>query len=415
MITGITTPINDLAFWNLLLKGEMTLCFVSFALLFFRRAKSAPIENSESSFADNNQDLPALIGNVPELHALYQKLGYSATVDRLAQEYLDELKSLIQTNIIDFKAFDEALQDVSSLVAQANDENGDAPHVITFLKAQNLYNEVVAVENDPDQVLRILNRDPVYEHLPFIEQIPVYKDGLLTWRTPIKHTIIRKHPSDPERFNGLLDELDKLFSRSGQHKQNAVRIEVLESIRRLRRDLQRDRAYLPTSIQALEKKVAEYIAYAPSAAILARREQLNLLLQDVIALRLQYHASSRESQSLDSEEQTIYRGLIQKNVKKYIDARWMHTPWFTTYLLETMIDSEIDKLPKKNQKPTKTPDGLFMFLRNEVASGYYDCLETIRRLRQLENDGIFINSLIYGLLRVQNRMRNRMQKQESRR
>ncbi|HCP99557.1 MAG TPA: hypothetical protein DIT99_02145, partial [Candidatus Latescibacteria bacterium] len=218
----------------------MTLYFVSVALLFFRRAKSAPIENSESSFADNNQDLPALIGNVPELHALYQKLGYSATVDRLAQEYLDELKSLIQTNIIDFKAFDEALQDVSSLVAQANDENGDAPHVMTFLKAQNLYNEVVAVENDPDQVLRILNRDPVYEHLPFIEQIPVYKDGLLTWRTPIKHTIIRKQPSDPERFNGLLDELDKLFSRSGQHKQNAVRIEVLESIRRLRRDLQRD-------------------------------------------------------------------------------------------------------------------------------------------------------------------------------
>jgi hypothetical protein len=92
----------------------------------------------------------------------------------------------------------------------------------------------------------------------------------------------------------------------------------------------------------------------------------------------------------------------------------MHTPWFTTYLLETMIDSEIDKMPKKNQKPTKTPDGLFMLLRNEVASGYYDCLETIRRLRQLENDGIFINSLIYGLLRVQNRMRNRMQKQESR-
>ena len=69
---------------------------------------------------------------------------------------------------------------------------------------------------------------------------------------------------------------------------------------------------------------------------------------------------------------------------------------------------------EKNQKPIKTPDDLFMFLRNEVASGYYDCLETIRRLRQLENDGIFINSLIYGLLRVQNRMRNRMQKQESR-
>ena len=50
----------------------------------------------------------------------------------------------------------------------------------------------------------------------------------------------------------------------------AVSLFVFESISRLRRDLGRDLAYLPTSIQVLEKKITEFVEYAPSKAVHVR-------------------------------------------------------------------------------------------------------------------------------------------------
>ncbi|SVC28383.1 uncharacterized protein METZ01_LOCUS281237 [marine metagenome] len=127
---------------------------------------------------------------------------------------------------------------------------------------------------------------------------------------------------------------------------------VVESISRLWRDLGWDLANLPTTIQVLEKKITEFVEYASSKIVRVKRELLINLLG------------------------------------------------------ETLLNSEMDETPQKVQKLTKNLYGLLTLVRNEVATGFYDCTEAIRRLRQLEIHRLFINSLAYGLLRLQNRMKN---------
>lgn len=78
----------------------------------------------------------------------------------------------------------------------------------------------------------------------------------------------------------------------------------------------------------------------------------------------------------------------------------MHTPWLTTYILTTLLTAELATLPEEARDQTSSPARVLRLIRDEVTSGYYDREETIRRLRQQEERGLYVHSLIYPLLRL---------------
>src|SRR5262249_25966909 len=118
-----------------------------------------------------------------------------------------------------------------------------------------LLRAVLAVRADRDAVLRLLNEDPADQLLPFVEQIPMLRNGEVIWRTPMDLALVRKRPVSRDRFERLLDELDWLARSAPLRRKPASRESVLAAIVRLRRDAARETAYLPTPLQTLASEV----------------------------------------------------------------------------------------------------------------------------------------------------------------
>lgn len=312
------------------------------------------------------------------------------------------MKSLIRTEIPDFAAFENALKNVRQQIDRQKQEGPPEPsfQLQYQVDSNDLLMAVFAAGASREQVLQLLNRDPIYEQLPFVERIPVYKSGELIWRTPLEHSLIRKRPVDAARFTKLLDQLEALLIESRVPHDKAVRREVLDAVARVRRDLQKETAYMPTSLQALEKKVSDYVHHSPGAIAKTRKERLDALLIEVIAIRHKYWTEVDPPKVMASADINCYKRAAQKLAKEYLDAQWMYTPWLTTYILATLLDAELMALAKDAPMEQASPAGVLKIIRDEVATGRYDGEETIRRLLQQEEKGLYVSSLVYPLLRL---------------
>ena len=127
---------------------------------------------------------------------------------------------------------------------------------------------------------------------------------------------------------------------------------------------------------------------------------------------------------------------VVENAKLYLDSSWMHTKWLTDFILRHLFDGEVARKvptwPSHKEllwSAVAFPVLLYLNLRSiaflwlalwllyyvsttarhmkmwplvacyqEVSSGTYDGPEVARRLRHLERRGVFIHSLILGLL-----------------
>src|SRR5262245_36092127 len=196
-------------------------------------------------------DVQQLIASVPELRALYATLGYAPDLERQATQLVDELIALINTEIPDFAAFYRVVHHTQTHLKEAP-PTPETPARLLHESARQacagpLWQSVLAAGQDQTQILALLNRDPVYEQLPFIEQIPFYTDGKIVWRTPVEVTMLRKRPKDVERFVHRLDALAALFAAPEALLHTQAHKEVQHEIARLQRDLQRPHGYLPTT------------------------------------------------------------------------------------------------------------------------------------------------------------------------
>jgi len=169
--------------------------------------------------------------------------------------------------------------------------------------------------------------------------------------------LIRKRPSDPERFAGLLDQLESLFNEANNSANKQIHEETLEAIGRVRRDLAKETAYMPTALQALEAKVADYMAHSRNAASQIKKEQLDSLLEDLLKQRHAFSSMIQGPESAVRPEFSQHRQSLQQQARKYLDATWMHTPWLTTCLLATLLDCEIVGLTKRQRRtPIPRPE-----------------------------------------------------------
>lgn len=353
--------------------------------------KKKPVESIVVENFDSKLATQKLIEATPELITLFEKLGYSAKVDREATELLIELKSLIRTEIIDFEAFNKALNEISNQLVDEQISNKYR------LEDNKLLNEILTVKEDLTKMLEILNRNPIYDLLPFVEQIPFYKNGELVWRPPVEHSLIRKRPSNTDLFARLLEKLKLLFSTIKNPQSKVLREDVLEAIEKLSRDLQKPTAYMPTPIKTLEEKIAAYIASAPSEAVQAKKEILSNLLAEQLILRHKYRFEANIEKILPIAESKTYRELAQQHIKKYLDTSFLQIPWLSNYLLLTLLNSELAFLASKE---TEENSNILQIIYQEINNDYFDGGETIRRLRQLEDKGLYLSSLIYPLLRL---------------
>lgn len=324
---------------------------------------------------DEAEELRRTIDATPELRVLYAKAGYPPEVERACERLLREIEGLIRTEIPDFAAFRAA-------VAEAEARIGDAVFPPEDLA---LLDEVKRAGDDREAVLRVLDRGPVWRLLPILEQIPMVRSGERVWKTPVELTLLRKRPADRGHCEKLLDELAALVRDSRLARPEKPRADLLESVARARRDVQRENAFMPTSLRALEAAAEAWLKSASPEAR-RRREELDSLLLGMLRVRRGEGADLREA--------------ARAQAKRYADTPWMHTPWLTSYALANLLDAELAALPEEERRRPSPRVGVLRWVRDEVASTHFDGEETIRRLRQQEESELFVHSLVYALLRM---------------
>lgn len=335
-------------------------------------AAPAPVVPPAESW-DSAAELSRLIDGDPEVSALYGRLGHPPELERSVGRILSELRALIRAEVPDFAAFEAALSAAEGQGAEAGEQD------------RELLAAVLRARGDREEALRLLNEDPVSRLLPFVEQLPLVRNGEVTWRTPVELTVIRKRPSDPERFERLLEELERLVRSSRLRRRESLRAALLEAISRARRDALRPGAYMPTSVKTLEAAARDWLDRAEDPAARGKREQLDGLLRESLGFR---HAPGRPA-----EAPRAYAQL-------YAGSPWMHTPSLTSRVLTDLLDAELALLPAGKKESPASPPAVLRRVRDEVASGHFDGDETARRLRQQEEAGVYVHSLVYALLRM---------------
>lgn len=385
------------------------------APIMLTKALAEPVDKVESTDAgtDGGQtpnltfpdrhELTQLICRTPELRDLYATLGYAPALEQQAAQLLHEAIALIETTLPDFTAFRRSVLQVQSQL----DEPAPGSATMAMLwqerrqKAHTdpLWQAVLTAGDDQTQVLALLNTNAVFAQLPFIEQVPYLSHGQVMWRIPVEVPGLRKRPRDLQRFVMLLDRLEELISTPGVVWHEQTRRDVLNEIARVRRELQRPHGYLPTRLQALQKKVSHCTQQAPFATAHAQREALDRCLSTCLAVRQAYGWEHRRP--LSSVGLAQMREMTQQQAHDYLYTAWMHTPWLTTRLLTNLLDADLAAVPAAVWHHAPSPAEPLALIRAEVAAGLYDPEETLRRLRQCEERGVYVHSLAYPLLRLQ--------------
>ena len=347
-----------------------------------------------------DQAVRDLIDSEAGIRKLYADLGFYPQIEWRLDRLVRQMKGQIRAEVPDFASLQAVLKGI--LAQRQKEGNGADPMSQAWAQKGEdvLLRAVLAAEDDEEKVHELLNQDAVGEPLPFVEQLPFLRDGTLVWRTPMGLSVIRKRPSNPTHFSSLLYEFEQLVRATEIRRSSRGRNGVLEAVSRLKRDLQREDAYFPTSLMTLESKVAEWLYEAQEPVRRGRREQLDGLLEDMTALR---HSCGLDDEGRRRGGPVVgFRDAAQRQTKAYLDAPWMHRPCLTDYLLRSLIDSELVALRWWQMLTPFAPGRVLKLVRREVTSGQYDGEENIRRLRQQERKGFFVNSLIYALLRLHN-------------
>jgi hypothetical protein len=328
------------------------------------------------------RSLSQLVLENPALATLLARYGYAPQEKKAVSRLLESLKSLIRTDVTDFPAFREALR-------AAFLRERDVPRY--EVGDRQLLAAAFEAGDDDDAVLAVLNRNPIYEHVPFVERVPVMRRGEIIWLTPVNHACILKRPADPIKFARLLDELEGRFHDPHPARNDRLRSQVVEAIERLRRELKRERAYFPTGIRFLETRIAEYESESLEPQARASLETLTGIFERMELVRSTCGASSRVT---ETDRHAALR-TAREAASQYLSDPRLWNPWMTNYLAEILLSPALLETSVRRSRGARQTAAL---IRSEIASGFYDAEEIVRRIRRLEERGLFVSSVVYALL-----------------
>ena len=380
--------------YALIIAGIVLLLGGAAAIRWVRRAARPPQPHRGGRVLPQREEDPAaavrrLVREDEELQALYRRLGYDLGVEHRARELLDTLKNLIQVEVPDFEALRQAL-DRAPALPDAEDA-GTHP-------AERFLGEVVAAGADEQTVRALLSRAPVEEPLPFVEVLPVPRDGRVDWRPVQEVRLVHKRPSDPQRFTAALDALGGLVEGGGLVRSEHAGRAVLAAIATLRTAAARPPANVPLALRGLEVQLGQWLRRAHLPEPLARKQALDALLRTWVELRRRLDGLGADpAPDALAACQTAARSLAAR----YQAASWMHGPRLTERVLVALLDAELAGLARAERASPAAPAGAVQRVCDELAAGYYDRGVLLRRLHDQEARGLYVSSLVPALLQLE--------------
>ena len=333
---------------------------------------------------ENPRSLGEILDTLPDVADLFAKLGRDPALSERTAKNLAEMKRLVRAEVTDFPAFQIAIRAAAAKTAE------DSARF--EIRDQELLDAALEAGDDESAILGILNRNPVYEQVPFVERVPVLRGGAITWLTPMEHSTIRKRPSDPIRFLQLAQELEGLYMKAHPSRHDGPRVEVLGAIARLKRELNRDKAYIPTAIQALEAKLAAFETESVQPAAQAACAALSGLLLSIEQARVEC-AGGRIRRGRRKQ----LRETGASDASRYLAHARLHIPQLTSHILAALLaPAQLEVI----RWPGWTVMRAARLIRNEIQAGFFDAAEIAERIRKLEAQGLYVTSLLFPLLRL---------------
>ncbi len=348
-------------------------------------------------------DLIEFLLNNKDLHDIFLRYGYSAELDKKAREVIETIKRHIRVEIPDFAEFTRSILAVEQQIEQHFSSSSELKSEIeTRITKGTLFYKVKNSLDSKANVLELLNENPLEDFLPFLEQMPVVRQGKLTWMTPNSVTVLRKHPPYKDECRSLLFKLDLMFKESGLPKSPEVRKEILDLITRLMRDLDSTRAYLPTSVLLLERKITDGLDSAASPGELNRRKLLTELITDIQKLRFSYGIRRSTFKVLSTDEIEHFSYVVKKQAQQYLDSTWMHSTILSGYLVSNFLEAEnlMSRYKGENFTVNDNAKKILRLISEEIDSGFFDGEDILRRLYYLESQGMYIHTMVHALIRI---------------
>lgn len=318
--------------------------------------------------------------------ALYRSLQVSPPVEEACLLLLARAKALLRVEIPDPPAFFEALERLARSAEERAEPSFEAAWALRG--ADPLLVDVLALGQDLPAVVARLEERPADELLPFLEEIPARRGGEVVWRLPRELVLLRRRPARVEELLAALGELGAAVRRASLERPAELREAFFESLGRTERDAADPGVYLPSSLRTLEEKLGEWLA-APSAETRDKRRLLDVFLFDLIETR--YALAAPRPQD-DMAPALRARALAAAALK----SGWLAAPPLLSALLHLLLLAELAARPPGSGPATATLEAIAA----EMAGGYFDAVETARRLRALESHDCWVFSPIFALLRL---------------
>jgi hypothetical protein len=320
------------------------------------------------------------------IRRLYTELSFEPWLEWKLEAHLNLLEELIVTTIPKFGQFRKAIQSLEARFSDSFAAQGDPLQTLHGLfkgESGSLVRELIAAGDDRPRVLSLLNRNPVYDPLPFLVDIPFYKEGRLTWRTPVGVSVIRKGPKDTALFTRKLGEIEDLVRTAKIQREPQRKDDVLKAISKLQRDLGSPTAYFPTSLRTLGGCLRNWQRDVPT---FDKRKQLDHFLGKLVTIEHKFDVAETKEIARSGDGLSL--------AQCYLEGPWMQSPRVTNKVIALLL-----RVEQARCKGLATHRVLRTVLA-EIVVDAHDPGESMRRLRQLEERGHFVNSLIYSLLHL---------------
>jgi hypothetical protein len=289
---------------------------------------------------DGDEELRRLIGSNDELSAIYRKLGYSVDLDQESHRILNQLKSLVGTEVDDPtpSGFGRLLYEARSVrFSQLHERE----HKIDFDARRksgkrgrvSLNNQ--AKQEHPEKLKAFLNRHPNAVRaisLLFLDKLEeLFKDihyplsirgreALLSAVTDVR-TAVRDREGERDRMLRFLVAENEDTRRASLYSKDPM--SALKSLDRAREHwcrLGQD--------------------FFDDDPVHERKAQLDELLLNSLWVR-----------EIGGQDNSDWHKDAAKQAKTYIDSTWMHTPWLTARFLSDLLDVELVPLNREANSP----------------------------------------------------------------
>jgi hypothetical protein len=343
--------------------------------------------------------LRSLAEDHEEVQSLYEEIGFSPVLEQRVHHILQGLRASITVEIPDYEDFQEALQEARTEMDLLPTGEGldDAEARADMEQAKTLLEEIWDRRETPNAVIEKLQEAPVERQLPYVERVPVTREGTIHWRTPMRVSVLRKRPADTQQFRRRLDRLAALVKNSSLPRSQDLESELSAAIGRLRQDLDEETVYAPTLLNRLEQAATAWLEEAPRAEWQAKKDRLNTFLLDVCWLQgarpVLVEDRSRLGDTSAKSVKARYKELAVSCTRDYVNKAWMHKPVLTDWLLAHLLT--IEALRASGMAKDR-----LSVVADEVRSRSYDPKESMRRLREYEEEEGFVQSLAFALLRL---------------